>query len=507
MPELDLRELVAKAKVVGNVYSPRGVYEVDRIPITFKEGIMLPAGDYVFVLDPADDLPVIYQVSYPHYFRPSFDFEEGLVSIGRPLKEKRGTRYRCLGVLVGKLRPDGAIVPPDYPVPPMADVYKCPPDLVALATEPRDDWCIEIGENPETKRRVKIALKPLVRQSLLLTGAQGTGKTTAMLTLISRAAQADPPLHFLVLDWSGEYTSLKEVEGLGEHVIVLPWDYFAYGMMVDEPTMLGTALQDDPRMTDATMRRIRIALEECGRRRVFPTKDNIVSILEKLKEQETKYRYVVENAIGIIQDARNILDEPPPEERIFDSQKLIDLIRSYRILIVDFSRTEDEKLPDVFDFKRKIAAFLAKAIWEEARKNVHFGCVVVSDEAHRLCPEFEAFEQIWHTLATEGGRNGCPFWLVARRLSIVSKKITVESQQNFFCFNVEDVDRRRVEEDLGEAFAGLLGSLAPGEAMVKSMGFRIPGQVIHVKFDVVVRPASARHGPRERFEAMKEASS
>ena len=509
MPGVGLKELVESAEAIGNVYSPRGIYEIDRVPITFREGVRLPAGDYVFIPDPRDGLPIIYQVSYPHYFRPSFDFEEGLVSIGRPLKDKRGTRYRCLGILVGKLAqgPDGriSIIPPDYPVPPMADVYKCLPDLVALATEPREEWCIEIGVNPETGRRVKIALRPLVRQSLLLTGAQGTGKTTAMLTLISRAAQADPPLHFLVLDWSGEYISLRDVEGLGEHVAIVPWDRFAYGMMVDEPTLLSMAFQEDPRMTPGAMRRIRMALEECKRARAFPSRNKIVETLEVLKEKETRYKDVAERAIEIVEDAKNILDEAPPEEAIFDGQKLVELVRGYRIVIVDFSKTEDERLPDTFDFKKNIAAFLARAIWEEARKNVRFGCVIVSDEAHRLCPEFETFDQIWHTLATEGGRNGCPFWLVARRLSIVSKKITVESQQNFFCFNVEDVDRRRVEEDLGEAFAGLLGSLAPGEAMVKSMGFRLPGQVVHVQFDVVVEPASARHGPRERFEAMKNA--
>jgi len=107
---------------------------------------------------------------------------------------------------------------------------------------------------------------------------------------------------------------------------------------------------------------------------------------------------------------------------------------------------------------------------------------------------------IWLRLATEGGRNGCPLWLVARRLSLVSKSVTTELQQNFFCFNVEDVDRRRVSEDLGETFASLLGSLPPGEAIVKSAaGFRVPGQVIHVCFDQVLKPSSAEYGLEERF--------
>jgi len=131
---------------------------------------------------------------------------------------------------------------------------------------------------------------------------------------------------------------------------------------------------------------------------------------------------------------------------------------------------------------------------------------VVSDEAHRIAPEkFYGGEMdpVWIRLATEGGRNGCPLWLVARRLSLVSKAVTTELQQNFICFNVEDVDRRRIIEDLGETFASLLGALPPGEALVKSAtGFKIPGQVIHVKFDVVMSPSSVKYGLEERFKAI-----
>jgi hypothetical protein len=128
---------------------------------------------------------------------------------------------------------------------------------------------------------------------------------------------------------------------------------------------------------------------------------------------------------------------------------------------------------------------------------------MVSDEAHRIAPEkFYGGEMdpVWIRLATEGGRNGCPLWLVARRLSLVSKAVTTELQQNFICFNVEDVDRRRIIEDLGETFASLLGALPPGEAIVKSAaGFKMPGQVVHVKFDVVMPPSSVKYGLEERF--------
>jgi hypothetical protein len=78
----------------------------------------------------------------------------------------------------------------------------------------------------------------------------------------------------------------------------------------------------------------------------------------------------------------------------------------------------------------------------------------------------EDIDRIWFKLATEGGRNGCPLWIVARRLALVNKTITIEAQQNMISFNTEDIDRHRIESDLGADFAGMLGALSPGEAMV-----------------------------------------
>jgi hypothetical protein len=36
--------------------------------------------------------------------------------------------------------------------------------------------------------------------------------------------------------------------------------------------------------------------------------------------------------------------------------------------------------------------------------------------------------------------------------------------------------------------------------MKSAVGFKIPGQVVHVKFDLVLRPSSARYGLEERFK-------
>lgn len=54
----------------------------------------------------------------------------------------------------------------------------------------------------------------------------------------------------------------------------------------------------------------------------------------------------------------------------------------------------------------------------------------------------------------------------------------------------------------------MLGALPQGEAMVKSaMAFRVPGQTIHVKFDVEIEPSSAAFKAKQRFPKMKEQGS
>ena len=485
------------SECVGNVYS-YGTYGIDTIRITLKEGVKLPRGDYVFVKDDEGD-PIVYQISYPHWYKPSFDFEESLIVAGGPEKDEHRKRYRCIGILVGKLNENGEISPPMIPIPPLSDVYKCSPDLVKIVTEPLDEWKIAIGANPETGRPVYMALEPLVRQSLLVTGAQGTGKTTAVLTLISRAVEASPSVHFLIFDWTGEYVSLKE--RLEDRVKIVFWEEFVTNYVFQKPEVLMALFEGDPRVSpgDAVHKALARALFESKTQKITPTKENLKQEIKKAMDQKKIWESTAITAVSVIDD--NVLDEYPRKH----PESITSLVTNHNVTIVDFSRSE--KMPDDFTLKRRTASYMAEEIWNKAVNDRGFGCVIFSDEAHRVCPQFEPFEKIWFKLATEGGRNCCPFWLVARRLSLVSKNVTVESQQNIICFNVEDVDRKRIEEDIGTTFSGMLGTLAQGEAMVKSaMAFRVPGQTIHVKFDEVIRPASAGYRAKHRFQAMANSS-
>lgn len=475
--------------------------------MTLKEGTQLTTGSYVFLLDD-DSYPVIYQVVQPYWFRPSFDFEESLITIGNPTVDSRIQRYRCDCTLVGKLT-ETAVGPPRNPVRPFANVYSCSPEIVAKVIQPDGDWTVKLGTNPETGRDVLIDLNTLVRQGLIVTGAQGTGKTTGLLTLVSRAMQATPPARFLLLDWTGEFSSMAGKKEF--RVQCINWERLATTVFENIHERTKDIMAPLVRGRGTKVFKLLVAsVDQCKEDDEFPTKKAIIDrapnkgnlLWPKAKKDET------DGLISILRTAVNscdeVLDKPPSLKNTTTVDELSARLESLHGVVVDFSYPELGLVPDDQGTKNHVATALANAVWSRASSGKGFGCIIVTDEAHRLLPEGgsrEDIDRIWFKLATEGGRNGCPMWIVARRLALVNKTITIEAQQNMISFNTEDIDRHRIESDLGSDFAGMLGALSPGEAMVKSMGFRIPGQVVHVMFDSEIAPASPPKA-KERFTRM-----
>lgn len=492
---------------IGNVFTG-DEYGIDRISVTLKEGVSLNSGSYVFVVDD-DSYPIVYQVIRPYWFRPSFDFEESLITIGNPSSDTRIQRYRCVCALVGKLTKDGAVGPPRGPIRPFANVYPCSPEIVEQVIHPVTDWKIKLGINPETERAVLIDLNTLVRQGLIITGAQGTGKTTGLLTIVARSIEASPPVRFLLLDWTGEFKSIAKPEF---RVELINWERLAATVFATIYSKILEALASHPLVRGRGSREYKLlsaVIDDCAKAEEFPTKKAIIDRLhgkvrdlwteKQLNEEATKA--LVEKVESILTASEDVPEKPPPLKDTISPEVLCAKLESLRGVVLDFSYPEFGLLPDDQETKNSVATALAVSVWTKASSSKRFGCVVVTDEAHRLLPEGSKFDHIWHKLATEGGRNGCPLWIVARRLALVDKTITIEAQQNIVSFNTEDVDRRRIESDLGSDFAGMLGALPPGEAMVKSMGFRVPGQVVHVKFDTAVAPASPPKA-KDRFAKM-----
>lgn len=104
-------------------------------------------------------------------------------------------------------------------------------------------------------------------------------------------------------------------------------------------------------------------------------------------------------------------------------------------------------------------------------------------------------------IATNGGRNGIGLWIVTQRLATVDKTITTQCANNIVSHALEDIDKRRLQEIVGEQFVALLGSLPQGEAIVKGTALkcRFP---LWVKVKPELKPASARASPMLRFQTM-----
>jgi len=106
-------------------------------------------------------------------------------------------------------------------------------------------------------------------------------------------------------------------------------------------------------------------------------------------------------------------------------------------------------------------------------------------------------------IATNGGRNGVGLWVVTQRLSTVDKTLITQCANNVICHSLEDLDKRRLSEVVGDEFTRLLGNLPQGEAIVK-------GTALKCRFPIWVRvvpevyPSSSKSNPLARFEAMSK---
>jgi DNA helicase HerA-like ATPase len=108
-------------------------------------------------------------------------------------------------------------------------------------------------------------------------------------------------------------------------------------------------------------------------------------------------------------------------------------------------------------------------------------------------------------IATNGGRNGVGLWIVTQRLATVEKTVVTQCANNIICHSLEDLDKQRLAEIVGDEFSQLIGNLPQGEAIVKGTALRCRFP-IWVKVIPEVYPASATATPMSRFVHMELAS-
>jgi DNA helicase HerA-like ATPase len=155
-------------------------------------------------------------------------------------------------------------------------------------------------------------------------------------------------------------------------------------------------------------------------------------------------------------------------------------------------------------------------IFSEALENRRFGCTIVLEEAMYYAPQRGVFEigdkdsqgkllGVIKEIATNGGRNGIGLWIVTQRISTVEKTVVTQCANNVISHSLEDIDKQRMAEILGNKFSELIGDLPPGEAIIKGTAIkcRFP---LWVKILPEVYPSSSISTPMSRFIHMEMAS-
>jgi len=490
---------------VGYTYSPTGNYALDEMTVVLRRGRELARGDLVYVIHPRNGSPVVYQVTnvYPH--KRVREYEEALLTEGRVIRDFDDSTVHAEAYQWGWMDEEDSLRPLRHPLPPNTPVFRAERDIVSRFTKPSGDWKLLLGVDPSTDLEVELGIYALIRQSCLICGAVGTGKTTTAISMVSRAAGQTPPVRFLVVDKDGEYASL--VERLGaEGVLKVPWmRFFQPSEIPWEDYIAEFGWQKTWWNAKILVKALKIlyasagtVTKECLRRALQHVSAESLGFGKKADEFES-YR---QQALNAVNGSRLI---PDGEVRPLDP---VELLRERRVVIMDLSQGKD-----TWAQKHIVVAQVIRRIFNEALENRRFGCIVVLEEAMYYAPQRGVFEigtkesrakllGVVKEIATNGGRNGVGLWIVTQRLATVEKTVVTQCANNVICHSLEDLDKQRLGEIVGEEFVKLIGDLPQGEAIVKGSALRCRFP-IWVKVLPEVYPASAVATPMSRFLSME----
>jgi len=489
---------------VGHTYSVTGEYRPDQITVLLLRGRELGKGDLVYVRHPKNACPVVYQVLKVCPHKRVRDYEEALLSEGRVIDDAEDSCMHAEAYQWGWMDGEGSLRPLRHPLQPNTPVYAAERELISKFTVPNGEWKFLLGTDPTTDMDVELGIYPLIRQSCLICGAVGTGKTTTAVTMVARAASAEPPVHFFIVDKDGEYGSLTERLSPGT-VLRVPWSsFFQPGDVPWDDYIAEFGWQKTWWNAKILMQALKAlyaqsaAVTKTNLRRTLASVDPEKLGFNKKADEFELYRAQVENAVGSSQLI------PEAETEVLDPVRLLS---ERRIVLMDLSQGRD-----TWEQKHLVVAQVLRRIFGEALENRKFGCIVVLEEAMYYAPQHGVFEVgdrdgrgkllgVIKEIATNGGRNGVGLWIVTQRLATVEKTVVTQCANNIICHSLEDLDRQRLAEIMGEEFSQLIGNLPPGEAIVKgtSLKCRFP---IWVKVLPEVYPASSLSTPMSRFAHM-----
>jgi len=487
---------------VGHTFSVSGDYGSTWITIVLERGCEVAKGDLIYVEHPKTGSPVVYQITRISSHKETRNYEEALLKEGSIIRDEERTTVRARAYQWGWM--DGeALRPLRHPLVPNTPVYKAGPPIVEEFTKPSSSWKVLLGTDPSSGLDVELDLYYLIRQCCLVCGAVGTGKTTTAISMIARAARADPPVKFLIVDKDGEYSSLEDL--FGEGVIKVPWlQFFQPDDICPEDLVSEFGWQVGWWNSKILLKALSY-LRGSGQPL---TKLGLAEAVKYVSAESVGFRKTEADFDGYKRQVMEAIkfSRMIPKEYV-EPINPIDLIKQYRIVIMDLSQG-----PNGWSKKHIVLTQILTKVFHEALENSNFGCVIVLEEAMYYAPQWTQFSigdgdsrnkllSIVKEIATNGGRNGIGLWIVTQRLSTVDKTVVTQCANNTISHALEDIDKKRLQEIVGDQFVELLGSLPQGEAIVKGTALKCKFP-LWVKVEPEIRPASAKSPPMVRFQAM-----
>jgi DNA helicase HerA-like ATPase len=486
----------------GHTFSVSGDYGSTWITIVLEKGCEVAKGDLVYVEHPKNGLPVVYQITRISSHKDTRNYEEALLKEGSIIRDEERTTVRARAYQWGWM--DGeALRPLRHSLVPNTPVYKAGSHIVEEFTKPSSSWKVLLGTDPSSGLDVELDLYYLIRQCCLVCGAVGTGKTTTAISLIARAAKAEPPVKFLIVDKDGEYSSLEDQ--FGEGVIKVPWlQFFQPDDVCPEDLVSEFGWQVgwwNSKILLKALSYLRGSGQPLTKLGLAEAVKYVSAESVGFRKTEADFDGYKRQVVEAIKFSRMI-----PKEYV-EPINPIDLIKQYRIVIMDLSQG-----PNGWSKKHVVLTQILTKVFHEALENSNFGCVIILEEAMYYAPQWTQFSigdgdsrnrllSIVKEIATNGGRNGIGLWIVTQRLSTVDKTVVTQCANNIISHALEDIDKKRLQEIVGDQFVELLGSLPQGEAIVKGTAIKCKFP-LWVKVEPEIRPASAKSPPIVRFQAM-----
>ncbi|MFQ6135939.1 MAG: hypothetical protein ACE5PM_02015 [Candidatus Hydrothermarchaeales archaeon] len=327
-----------------------------------------------------------------------------------------------------------------------------------------------------------LGLHTLGRQGMLVVGGVGQKKTSSLLSIIESTIEKTENLSFLIIDLNDEYATeniirlAKErrgfskipVEEINEPTILSIKDFDGFCM---EHGLKGSSKVDHRKQFMGSA----FGYEKEGKR-INLSKECFLDIAGRVYNKEKRAE--------IISWVKGLPDELFETSGSIDVEGVLGVIRDNTVTIIDCS-TQLASTQKKMMYTKCEALF--RALLDNAQTLKRFACILVIDEAHFFAPQTSVFipvgfkDEVRKTLleiATIGPRNLLVPWVSTQRLAAVNKTLSTQMGQNILAFNLEDVDRTRLEEIVGRQ-VGYVEKLHPGECWVKSLGLKTP-QIVKI---------------------------